>query len=230
MESKKFNEIVKETLKNSEEILLNSKKILENSKEILNNSKKSTFISIMAILLTMIFAIISILHSQPTNLEVWHEIDKDNERLIIHIKNSDSRFKFMSDTGNIYIYRLEVSDSKPHILIDKPLKPGEETYVNLSINYNNLHVVFPSKVLRYGKECTIPMPEYYFLMENISISYKVSCDTCSGQGVTNRIPDFGAIEAALNIDPKTDKCDGIIPIYSWPRYGLDDLKEIKLKK
>ena len=68
----------------------------------------------------------------------------------------------------------------------------------------------------------IPTKELYFITENTSISYKITCDNCYSQGIIRRIPEWQAIEGGFSIGPN-NTISGSVPIYSWTTYTLEDL-------
>jgi len=143
----------------------------------------------------------------PINLTVWHNISDDGV-LTVHAKNND----FFRPTDTINLYRLDISDSIPHVQLtgDNTLMPGEEKILfNFRINISEQYIELPSK----GDGFIIPGDTYYLVGKN-SISYKVSCDTCSNE-IIKRIPTYQEYSVNLKIDRENRTVSGSIPVYSW---------------
>ena len=156
------------------------------------------------------------------NLNVTHQIDEENGILKITLENTASK----KETGTINFYRLEVSDSKPHL--QKPsLKPGENMTLNLAIEIDEKNYTIYSEKVEYPLLASFKIPEstvhkLYFITEDTSISYKITCDNCYPQGIVRRIPDWGTIESGFSIGPNKT-ISGLVPIYSWTTYTPEDL-------
>lgn len=158
--------------------------------------------------------------SEPAKLEVNYTVDVINNRLLISVKNT----AFFKETGNVSLFRLEVSDSKPHMII-KSLVPNESFKFDLSINITSKGITIPSSEPTYPSlvNCTVPTYKLYFATEKSSISYKITCDNCFSQGVIRRIPDFQRTQIEIIFNPENKTCSGTLPIYSWSQVGIAEL-------
>jgi len=156
-------------------------------------------------------------------LNVTHQIDEEKGILNIFIKNTAK----LKETGTINFYRLEISDSKPHLQLDS-LKPGENTTLNISIKVDEKNYTLPSEkgelpLLTRFIKFRIPRYKLYFITEKTSISYRITCDNCYPQGITKRIPEWQSIKGyEFSID-ENYSIRGFIPTYSWTTYSLKDL-------
>ena len=161
---------------------------------------------------------LAVFQTEYPTLNITHQIDEKNGRLNIFVKNTASR----KETGAINFYRLEISDSKPHMQLES-LKPGENITFGLEINVN---YTIPQSGIKWPLLANFQLPAYklYFITEKTSISYKITCDNCYPQGVIKRIPEFSAIESFIIIGPNYSYIKGSIPTYSWKTFSLEDLK------
>ncbi len=161
--------------------------------------------------------------SSPIDFEVWHNVSEDQERLVIYAKNND-QFRYPS---KINLYRLEVNERTPHIQKpdDKSFKRGKEKMLfNLSINIEKENVPFTKDNC---KNCfTVPYFNLFFLTEENFISYKITCDKCSPQGIVRRVPEFQMIPFSIILDPINKTFRNLsIPKYSWTEVKLEDFKK-----
>jgi hypothetical protein len=163
-------------------------------------------ISVLAIFLAFYFA-------SPVNLSVRHEISyEDGGHLLIYGKNND----FFRSTGTIHLYRLEVSDSKPHMQLkgNYTLGPGQERLLfDVQINVSEKTFSIPADGI--GQDYQLSLHEMYFVTEKTSISYRITCDACSGQGIVERIPhQAGPVPLVMENGALTWKT----PVYTWDEF------------
>lgn len=196
----------------------------------MSDSPKINIISLTISILSLIVAVVGIWYAiQQLNLALYqieypklnvtHQIDEENGRLKIFIKNTASK----KETGTINFYRLEISDSKPHMQL-KSLKPGENITLDLSIKISEKNYTIRSEKGEWPllTSFQIPAHKLYFITEKTSISYKITCDNCYPQGIIKRIPDWQEIISRISIDANYT-IRGSVPIYSWITYNLSDL-------
>jgi len=176
---------------------------------------------IIGLVLTILSIWATFYFSSPINFEIWDNVSEDQERLVIYGRNND----LFRSPGVINLYRLEVSDSKPHIQLqnNRSFKRGiEKMLFNLSINIGEEEI--PTQTPECKQCVTIPYPNLYFLTEKTSISYKITCDKCTPQGVVRRIPEFQMTPFSLSLDwIYKEFGDIIVPTYSWVEVELEDL-------
>ncbi|MBS3075859.1 hypothetical protein J4429_05370 [Candidatus Pacearchaeota archaeon] len=175
-------------------------------------------INLMALLLGFFSLFFTLWLASPVELEISENIDVDAGRLNITVKNID----WIRSTGNIYLYRLEVSGDKPHIVLPD-LKQRKINKFELNINVKEEPISAFRQVDEFGESCTVPFGKLYFVTEKTSISYKISCDSCSAQGLIRRIPDFGAVKG-INTLTSDNYCNYSIPAYSWTEFYLEDVR------
>ena len=189
-------------------------------------SKFSLILSILSLLVAVVgiwYAVqqlnLALYQIEYPKLNVTHQIDEENGRLKIFIKNTALR----KETGTINFYRLEISDSKPHMQL-KSLKPGENITLDLSIKISEKNYTIHSEKGEWPllTSFQIPTHKLYFITEKTSISYKLTCDNCYSQGIIKRIPDWQEIRSRISIGPNYT-IRGSIPIYSWTSYNLEDV-------
>lgn len=183
-------------------------------------------LAIISLIISILAIFIAVYLSQPVNLKVWHKIDEENGKLLIYGKNND----FLRSTGTISIYRIEANPNKPHIQLNS-LKPREErllTGLNINIEEVNISTDMPG-ISKSGKfiNCSASSEliyHLYFITEQTSISYKISCDNCPSQGIIKRIPDFSNAELFLSPNLSTRQCTWSIPIYSWKNFSVESIQ------
>ena len=64
--------------------------------------------------------------------------------------------------------------------------------------------------------------ELYFIHEHHSITYKISWERGSGEGIVRRIPDYQTIHALFKFSRDEVK-EMNIPCYNWLTYDFEDL-------
>ena len=120
----------------------------------MNKENRAYYISIVAVLLSIASLIVAVwclgyatqqldlalYQIEYPNLNVTHQIDDENGRLIIFIENTASK----KETGTINFYRLEVSESKPHKQLES-LQSGENITLELSIKVDEKNYTIASK-------------------------------------------------------------------------------------
>ncbi len=161
--------------------------------------------------------------SENAELEVWHELNKSKGRLTVWVKNK----AIFRETGTVNFYRLEISDSKPHLQINS-IKPNETTKVELEVNITERNISLQKRNVTYPKLAGFTLPYYklYFATEkDASISYRINCDNCKSQGIIRRIPEYDIVEGwvSLMIINETFVAQGSIPIYRWVEFSLADV-------
>ncbi len=190
----------------------------------MNKNKQAKVLKVIEIIgffLTIFSIWYSFYLSEQATLISNHTIDYENNKLIVSVKNK-ALFK---ETGNISFFRIEVSDSKPMMIV-KSLKPNENFTFNLGINIGKKNVsVVSSFTPIYPAlfNCSLSAYQLYYVTEETSISYRISCDNCPSQGIVRRIPDFQSAELKLILNPKDRNCGGLLTIYSWPKVSLREL-------
>ena len=175
--------------------------------------------NIIALVLTIFSIWFAYYLSSPINLQVWHNVSASGDRLEIYAKNND----WLRSTGTINLYRIEQSDSKPHIQLtgkDVLKLRQEKLLANLSIvsGEETIKVPHSNTAGLYGTYGP-PASKLYFVTEHTSISYKITCDACPAQGIVRRIPTPGEINLHMDLQhgqPIVWK----IPTYAWLDYNL----------
>src|SRR3989338_2195629 len=153
--------------------------------------------------------------SEMAELEVWHELNETTGRLTVWVKNN----AIFRETGTINFFRLEVSDSKPHLQTNS-IKPNETQEFELEVNINERNISIQQRNVTFPRIAgfTIPYYKLYFATEkDASITYKISCDNCKSQGVVKRIPSFDEVQGRLSLMVVNDTfiVYGSVPVYKW---------------
>lgn len=174
-------------------------------------------------------AIFAIWFALPTQLEVSYTLNETEQSLFLNIRNKEP---FLKETGTINLYRLDITDSKPHIQLDSLLPNQKHENLRLRVNFGEVEInMTESRNETFGyTQCLLNRTEYYFLTEATSISFKVSCDNCPPQGYFTRIPPYEKgppqkIKIPFSYDTNTKTCSYIVPTYSWLELKLEDVKE-----
>ncbi|MBN1761902.1 MAG: hypothetical protein JW878_02315 [Methanomicrobia archaeon] len=168
---------------------------------------------------------LTLYQTEYPDLNITHQIDKENGFLKITLENTASR----KETGTINFYRLEVSDSKPHLQLES-LNPGDNTSFFAAISVDEKYYNVSDLESEYPTLTAFELPgitrhKLYMITENTSISYKITCDNCHPQGFVKRIPDWETIETGFAISRTGSNytVNGTLPIYSWVTYTPEDL-------
>jgi len=141
-------------------------------------------------------------------------------RLKIYVENN----ALIKATGTINFFRLDINPNIPHMQINS-LKPGENITFDTEIRISEKNYSFQENDLPPFALSSYKIPVYklYFITEEISISYKISCDNCYPQGILRRVPELGSIQTSFLLDPLTGEMSGKLKIYDWTKFDIDDL-------
>jgi len=189
-----------------------------------NFGKISLIVGMIALLISIFGIYLAYYQIEYPKLIVNHAIvDKGdgNGRLQIYVKNN-ALFK---PTGEINFFRMDINPSIPHMQVDS-LDPGENITFDTDIKIFEKNYTFqrekslPGALSRYG----IPAHKLYFIMEEISLSYRITCDNCHSQGILKRIPELGSVETSFTLNQLTGEMFGVLKIYNWTTYSLEDLE------
>lgn len=142
-------------------------------------------------------------------------------RLKIYVENR----AWFKPTGTINFFRLDINPNIPHIQVDS-LNPGENITFDTDIRILKKNYSFSRKEAPSGALSSYQIPAYklYFVMEETSISYKITCDNCHSQGILRRIPGLGLIETSFTLNQLTGEMSGVLKIYNWTKYTSGDLE------
>jgi len=183
-------------------------------------SSASSIINRIGFILTIFSIVLSFALAEAANIHSWYEINETSEKLTVFIKN-DARFK---ETGVINFYRLEISDSKPHVQF-KSLRPREELNYTFQIKISNISLEDSVSNTSTGVAFSPPFHKLYFV-DNLSITYKITCDNCYSQGAVRRIPQFSTVEIVSGVGRSIDGklfLHPYAPMYQWVDYKIKDL-------
>jgi len=188
--------------------------------------KKKSFpdwIGIMALIIAIVGIYLAFYQIEYPRLFVNQTVvdNKDGTgRLKIYVENK-ALFK---STGTINFFRLNINPNIPHMQVNS-LDPGENIIFDTDIRIYEKEYQFqeeeplPGASSRYK----IPAVELYFIMEDTSLSYRITCDNCHSQGVLKRIPELGTIETSIILNQSSGEQSGVLKIYNWTTYSLEDL-------
>jgi len=189
----------------------------------LSQLKRPETLTIFGIFLTILSIWVAFYLSTPIELNMSHDVSEDGETLYIHIKNTD----WFRDSGTVTLYRLEVSDSKPHMQLtgNRTLAPGKEETLTLRIKRSEERIELNQENFGFGMGFSIPSALFY-ITEKTSISYKITCDNCPPQGIVRRQPALGQMETLVKIININGSpvVSGALPIYEWVDYDIEDIQ------
>jgi len=215
----KDNQCIKKDSKDIKQKKLNNKTELKGIK----NNSVSFIIGILGLIIAIGGIYLAYYQIEYPKLFVNQTIIDNGDgtgRLQVYIENQ----ALLKPTGTINFFRLNINPSIPHMQVDS-LDPGENITFDTDIKISNKNYPFkedkapPGALSRYG----IPIDKLYFIMEEISISYKITCDNCQSQGILRRIPELGKIETGIILNQITGEQYGSLKIYSWTTYSEEDL-------
>ncbi len=153
--------------------------------------------------------------AEPARLEVWHELNETSGRLNIWIKNIG-----IKDTGTIYFYRLEANPDKPHVVLNSSLAPNQTRQLGFAIKVEERNITALEP-----RMCSMPAYGVYFATDkDLSISYKIECDSCRGS-IIRRIPPYDQIKMTTQVQSINDTifCQVSVIDYSWEEIGIRNL-------
>jgi len=161
----------------------------------------------------------------PIILELKDRVEQENNssewRWYINITNTHP----YRNTGTIYLYRLEINPSKPHMIIEEGVAPGESRNFSLVFKTKEEPIEFKLMKNLLGYGATIPV-EAYFVYDHISITARITCDSCSPQGFFRRLPKTGSLPFTtkiVNIKGSIIPTDVYIDSFEWVDYELEDI-------
>jgi hypothetical protein len=154
----------------------------------------------------------------PVTLEVKGTVNEIEGRWYINITNTHP----LKETGKIYIYKLEINPDKPGMQLNRSLKPRESDLLSLTIKSKKENISFLQKIEPFSYSWTLPASEVYYVNEHVSISVRITCDTCSSQGVILRVPDFNEIPINMVMTNRSIQTMNI-NTYEWLDYNLQDI-------
>ena len=183
-----------------------------NQKQTKNDKKFNimNLVSIAGFILAVISICFTISFSNPVDLEISHNIS--NNSLTIYGKNND----WFRSTGSIDIYRIEVNPNKPFTQISG-LGPQESK----KLFQFKIKPAKTNEVSIYRKPLTVDYDFIYGFQNQISISYKIMCDKCKGQGIIAIVPNDHTHQLEFSLTLSNDSIPNVknvtvsVPYYCW---------------
>lgn len=154
----------------------------------------------------------------PVALRAESKINESSGIWEINITNTHP----LKESGGIYLYKLEINPNKPSMYLNKSLKPGESEIFSLDFKSKENNITFNQTFGQYFFSSTIPASEIYYINEHTSISVKITCDSCSSQGIMLRVPDFNIVNIEFVMSNNRIQ-NYYIKSYQWVDYQISDI-------
>lgn len=150
----------------------------------------------------------------PVNLNVTHELDDSAGRLNITVQNKHPS----KNTGEIQLYRLNVDPNIPFMIFEEGLKPGEQHNFSLTFYVDCKETPLKGDIRSLIKINSSVYAKAYHSTRTDTLAYKITCDSCSPQGIVRSIPKSDDTLFSFALTSKNYSV--CVPIYFWENLRL----------